>query len=73
MSKSNFIDYPANTYSVSELAAMYKVNRNKMKAMIKDVKGIIAYRKKKFRRLYFPQEVEKIFETYGTPKHEVNN
>jgi len=66
-----FQPYPINTYTLKELALMYKVSYITMSAMIKEV-GTISGPKhgKKFRKTFYPIEVEAIFNKFGTPQVE---
>lgn len=66
-----YVEYPANTYSLTELSAMFGVSLNTMSGMIKEIPEITIPQNKSFRRLYYPNEVELIFHKFGTPKKEV--
>ena len=50
-------------YSLRELAMLYKISKKTMRKRLKTL-GLWEYGK----RLYFPNEVRKIFNVYGVPE-----
>lgn len=66
-----FQPYPINTYNLKQLAEMYSVALGTMAEMVKEA-GIEVPDGIKFRRLYFPVDVQKIFDKFGTPSKEIN-
>lgn len=66
-----FKPYPVNTYTLKELAQMYRVSYITMSAMIKEVETVAGPKDgKKFRKTFYPIEVEAIFNKFGTPQVE---
>lgn len=62
-------DAPIKTYTPQQLQHLYEVTKPTLLKMLKEVEGLRAPAEgTSYRRLYFPDEVARIFAKFGTPK-----